>query len=296
VHLHNQNTQETEVPGESTDGSSDNTPDDTIVTSVEQSGDFKDSRAHDTQSDTQAKNRSFTRFIPATLGLAAVVILGYLASAGKLGFMDFSERDPASSPIAVADQVPSDQPISNNQQAVPNNDTVSNTRITIDRLLKEAQQDIAEKRLKKPDANNAFSKLERVLKLDPQNAHALAAMEQIAEEYAKLADSALGNRHYIIADSYLTHARSASPGLEVISTIQSKLDSAKTSQSKHLASIQSLERSLMIEGLLESAAIDEKDGRLVSPEGDNALEKYQRVLQLDPNHTLAQSKLTEITL
>ena len=51
----------------------------------------------------------------------------------------------------------------------------------------------------------------------------------------------------------------------------------------------------MIDGLMSSAAIDEDEGRLASPNGDNALEKYQKVLQLDPTHIQARTKLDRIT-
>jgi serine/threonine protein kinase len=167
--------------------------------------------------------------------------------------------------------------------------------ITIDRLLEEAQRDIRDKRLKRPASNNAFDKLIRVLELDPNNGPALSYLEQIAEEYAKLAEQALKSRDYIIAASYLQHARSAAPDLAVVSTIQSKLSAARQSENRDQQNIASLEKSLMIDGLMSSAKIAEEEGRLTSPSGDNALEKYQKVLRLDPDHTQARLELDRIT-
>jgi len=167
--------------------------------------------------------------------------------------------------------------------------------ITVKRLLDEAQTDIAAKRLKRPASNNAFDKLLRVLELDPGNAQALSSLEKIAEEYAKLAEQALTARNHIIAASYLEHARSASPSLAVVNAIQTKLAAARKTENKNQQTIASLEKSLMIDGLMSSAAIDEDEGRLASPSGDNALEKYQKVLQLDPTHLQARTKLDRIT-
>ncbi len=166
---------------------------------------------------------------------------------------------------------------------------------TVKRLLAEAQIDIREKRLKKPDANNAFNKLQRVLAIAPENPEALAAMEQIAEEYAKLADRALISRDYSIANTYLAEARTAAPHLDVIRIIQTKLNRVTDAEWREQASILSMEKSLMIDGLVKSAGIDEEEGRLTSPEGDNALEKYQRILEIDANHTLALRKVKELS-
>lgn len=167
-------------------------------------------------------------------------------------------------------------------------------RLTIDRLITEAKQDIEEQRLKKPDSNNAFNKLQRVLAMDPQNPMALAGLEQIAEEYAKIAERSIEKRQYQAAGIFLNDARSASPELNLIAVIQSKLDAARSKESAAKASILSMERSLKIDGLLKGAAIDEEEGRLRTPFDDNALDKYLRVLELDPKNALALQKVEEL--
>lgn len=167
-------------------------------------------------------------------------------------------------------------------------------RVTIDRLMREAQEDIQENRLKKPDANNAFNKLQRILNIAPRHPQALSGMEQIAEEYAKLADNSIHKRQFQAADIYLADARSASPDLNLIALIQNKLDNARNNDDRALASIQSMEKSLMVDGLIRSAAIDEEEGRLREPLDDNALDKYLRVLEIDPENELALSKVNKL--
>ncbi len=277
VHPHNQDTLETQVF------------DKTVATQIDkpQGKENQGSIAEETTSKT---TKPWLWPLAAVAAVAAIVFVSSTLIGEKENTKPNKTNNNAES-IA-----PPATPKATIVSAEPNIERLTNNDITIERLMNEAQLDIAQMRLKKPDSNNAFNKIERVLAIDSNNPRALAAMEQIAEEYAKLAESALGNRNYIIAESYLNHARSASSELSVVDTIQNKLDSAKRNQSENLASIESLQKSLMIEGLLESAAIDEKDGRLDAPLGDNALEKYQRVLQLDPSHKLAKTKLNSITL
>jgi serine/threonine-protein kinase PpkA len=186
------------------------------------------------------------------------------------------------------------------QKAQPTQENINETLIsgpenlTIERLLREAQLDILDKRLKKPDSNNAFNKLHRVLTLEPNNHKALAALEQIAEEYIKLADHAVISRDLDNAAFYLEHARSAAPELSLIATMSTKIEAAKLQKSNQKASINFLERSLVIQGLLEGAKIDLNEGRHKTPVGDNALEKFQKVLDIDPNNKKAAEAIKKI--
>ncbi len=168
--------------------------------------------------------------------------------------------------------------------------------LTIERLVYEALIDISERRLKKPDANNAFDKLQRVLDIDADNPRALAAMEQIAEEYAKLAETALNGEELGLAAAYLEHGRSASAELASLKRLEQRLAEAEARKQQHHASISQMERELMIEGLLESAAIDEAEGRFFSVDGNGALAKYKRVLELDPLHPVALEKVAAVPL
>ena len=266
VHPHNQDTEETsavDAPASAAD--------ETVLTHAGTASESSSTAEEIQEAAEEATEKSRTWLWPIA-AVAVIVVAVLLGNMFLSGIAPDNKIEQA--PLASADtQDPQIESVNQNTTAPdpgeskPTLNNLANNAITIERLLKEAQTDIAEKRLKKPDSNNAFTKLQRVLAVDPENVRALAAMEQIAEEYVKLAESALSNRHYIIAESYLNHARSASEELGVIETIQNTLDNAIQKQSKNLASIESMQKSLMIEGLLESAAIDEKDGRLISPQG-----------------------------
>ncbi len=51
---------------------------------------------------------------------------------------------------------------------------------------------------------------------------------------------------------------------------------------------------LQIKGLLRSAEIDLREGRLTHPKNNNALDKYQRILIIDPSNVIAQEKIDEL--
>ena len=229
--------------------------------------------------------------------LCCAVVLGLLAVFVKFNFGQPTAIDGETQTQASGLQNESpDLHASNTHSSLPQPDHQldEGKRSTVQRLLSEAQNDIAAQRLKKPDANNAFNKLQRVLAIDPDNPLALAALEQISEEYAKLADRSIDRRQYRAAEMFIGDARSASSSLALIDTIQAKLDRAQTSDNQAMASIKSMERSLMIDGLLRSAAIDEDEGRLRPPSDDNALDKYLRVLELDAENKIAMSKVEEL--
>lgn len=238
------------------------------------------------------------------LGIAGALIFSLTAA-----FMIFDQgADKAESePLFIKNRAVDSNAIQEKTRAAPPlnmnekdsaeqfSETTKKQDITIIRLLSEAQRDIREKRLKKPDANNAFNKLKRILTLSPQHPAALAGLEQIAEEYTKLADAALSSREFTLSQQYLDHARSASPELNIVSIIQDKLTSATSNASAQKASLVSMGESLKIDGLLKGAAIDEEEGRFLSPKGDNALEKYKRILEIDRTHALAKAKVESLS-
>lgn len=238
--------------------------------------------------EPKTARRSFSTPVLAGLGVSATaaIILVYTNLSGA--------PDIVNAPDAVAEI---EAPSANTLTSTDDETThllSDDQKITIERLLAEASKDIKAQRLKKPDANNAFNKLQRVLNIDVNNSAATAAMEQIAEEYAKLADQALSRRQFVAANIFLEDARSASPDLNLIHIIQNKLDAQKSKDDQAIANIQSMERSLRIDGLIRSAQIDEDEGRLRSPTDDNALDKYLRVLELDPHHKVALAKVDKL--
>ncbi|SMF52398.1 serine/threonine-protein kinase PpkA [Alteromonadaceae bacterium Bs31] len=253
-------------------------PVDDPLQALSQASESQSSDQHQGQADTVLHAKSSS--LPWLAG-------GAFALAALLAAVLFSVRSKQ------PELVPDGQPLAT-IQAKKHLVDAANQQITVDRLMKEALVDIQAKRLRKPDANNAFNKLQRVLSIEPQHAGALAGMEQIAEEYLKMADVQIAKHNLPLAQEYLDYARAAAPELDLVNVIEGKLLSAAQDKLDKQASIASIEQSLVVQGLLESAAFAEAEGRLFEPRGDSALEKYQRVLEIDPNNKIAKGKLAEL--
>lgn len=225
-------------------------------------------------------------FTASSIAASGVLATFYLLNVNKSG--------PSSNEVDISKfEVAAEAPVLNAEPETTKGLSESQ-QLTIDRLIGEAQADIAAKRLKTPHTNNAFNKLQRILDLQPEHGAALAAMDQIAEEYAKMAEAQLANNKLASAEKYLQEARSIAPGLHVVTVIAAKLDAQQRQKQSKKDSITFLEQHLAVQGLLESAAIAESEGNLFSPKGDSAAEKYERVLQIDPDHSLAKQKLAEL--
>jgi serine/threonine protein kinase len=67
-----------------------------------------------------------------------------------------------------------------------------------------------------------------------------------------------------------------------------------TTPSPKAKTLLSFKQSMQVAGLLQGAALDEKEGRLFSPKGNNAKEKYQRVLSIDPGNATARERLLRL--
>ncbi|MEO5376327.1 MAG: SUMF1/EgtB/PvdO family nonheme iron enzyme [Magnetococcus sp. DMHC-6] len=141
----------------------------------------------------------------------------------------------------------------------------------IQELLDAANQDIKADRLTAPVNNNAYEKLHQVLDWDPNNAEAKASLTKIVDIYLKLTDENATNLEE--AAKYLEKASTIQPNDPRIKEYEKKMD------------VWLRERRLTV--LLELAQNHVDANRLTQPDGNNALEVYQQILRIDPNHAEA---------
>lgn len=166
-------------------------------------------------------------------------------------------------------------------------------RTTISALLAEAEANIEQRRFTQPQSNNAFDKFQQVLALEPDNSEALAGIQAIAERYIRMADKAITEQRFENAKNYLYRARRVEPNLDAIASSSKKLSLALEAYQEMQALELISRRNAKIESLFAAAADDEKAGHIRAPIGDNALEKYQRILELDPDNARAIEKLVD---
>lgn len=160
-------------------------------------------------------------------------------------------------------------------------------------LLAAAEIDMAAKRYRKPADDNAYSKFTEVLALDTGNISAMEGIARIADAYRAMAERAIREKQFSQAESAINDLKVVAPTHTAIAKLEASLAQAIALQQEQEALAAAAEKEAKIESLLAAAGDDESAGRIRSPVGNNALEKYQQVLDLDPNNTLAINKLIE---
>ncbi len=154
----------------------------------------------------------------------------------------------------------------------------------IKRLLTKAQQDSLALRLTSPEGNNAVERYREVLALDPNNQEAQEGLRSIVSRYLKLAATAQDLRQFEKARQYLQKAEGIRPGAEAIRRRREQLTAKETE----------VRQELKIQQLLAQAEEDIRALRLISPEGNNALERLRQVQALDPGNEQAKKGIEQI--
>src|SRR5690606_6797046 len=190
-----------------------------------------------------------------------------------------------------------DSEVENAIETVPAEETVEPAEPDISAvvagLLAEADVLRASRRLRKPEGNNAYSKYQKVLEIQPDNTDALAGIEKIADAYISMAQRAIKDKKFDTARIYLDEAHAVAPQREDLERIETQLAFAIEAQHEQEMLAAAERRAAKIEELLTAAKADEEAGRIRSPVGNNALEKYQQVLEMDPDNAQAINKLIE---
>jgi serine/threonine-protein kinase PpkA len=212
----------------------------------------------------------------------------------------------------------------------------------LEKLLAEADQQLADLYLTTPKGNNAYESYQQVLKISPDNPRALAGIQHIADRYYELGKASLDNGSFEdslkLIDRGLQVAANHSALLDLKEEVQRKLEEETNrqqalqrlvieAQQRYRAgdlrhALATIARGLQIEpthaGLLRlQKEIEKLAGKkrlenekkrllakaqekleadqLMQPEGDNAYEIYQKVLELDPKNLQAHKGLQIMT-
>lgn len=189
-------------------------------------------------------------------------------------------------------------------------------------LLDGARSDLAEGRLTRPKENNAFYRLSKVIALDSENAAAKEALKGVVEGLVARSGEAIGKQDFSDAAAHLAEADAVLPGSQIVAEARVALEQAKVAyeqeqrqvaeakvreaeQTAHLEAerreTEAIEKAAAepvkaeeIETLLVLARTDLDSFRLTWPPGSNALERYRRVLELDPANSKAEAGIQEV--
>ena len=150
-------------------------------------------------------------------------------------------------------------------------------------LLTDASRLLAREGLGRPnEADAAIAWYKEALRLDPGNVKALAGLDDIARYYGALAaeEDAAGDISAAMAS--FGRAVAANEDFEGVDAVRATISDAEAVQAE-------------IEANLQEAANLRQAGRLIEPPGENPLEIYRRVLATDPDNSIAQQGLSEIS-
>lgn len=195
------------------------------------------------------------------------------------------------------------------KQQQENQIAVSEKAARIDSLLKQAEQAMEESRLTTPEQTSAYHYYNTVLAIDGQNEVALQGIRRIEQKYTKLAQQALLNKKPEQALSNINKLVSISGESEQLNELKEQytLIKKQVDEERKLAAIEQKKKQeeaerqkmladplvqLKLNSKLNSARTAYAENRLVEPESDNALSKYQEVLAIDPSNQRAKEGVT----
>ena len=133
-----------------------------------------------------------------------------------------------------------------------------------------------------PSADRAIANYHEVLRLAPGNDEALSELNNIATFYGELAERAARNGELSVAMENMERASAANENFEGAAAVRTTLSAAEALR-EQIATL-----------LREAAALRER-GALIEPPGDNAAERYRRVLATKPDNEIAVQGLAEVT-
>ena len=178
-------------------------------------------------------------------------------------------------------------------------------------LLADAESLLADGKLTTPADGNAYDKYQDVLSLAPDNEVASKGIEDIAGNFLgqareQLKDGQLGRARSFVAAAvaiYPQHSELADVRTAVMAEEERLQDEVVAQQQQQNAAQEDERtrraeerkaRAKKVESLLAGAAIDIKADRLSSPENNNAIDKYNQVLDLDPANVDALNGLEDV--
>ncbi|MCC7413242.1 MAG: serine/threonine protein kinase [Gammaproteobacteria bacterium] len=182
--------------------------------------------------------------------------------------------------------VPADRPqVTPAAAPEPPRDREAETRTAaVDSLLAAARAATAAGHLTTPPGANAMESYRAALALEPDHAAARAGLDGIGATLRTAVATALGNGRVDAAAAALADLRRLAPGDAALAGLSADLERAsqRAAQDRELRA------------LLAAAQADMDGGRLVSPPGNNALEKYRRIEALRPGTSALKQAYIDI--
>lgn len=158
------------------------------------------------------------------------------------------------------------------------------TEVKIQQLLADAERHYQAGRLDSPKGENALERYRAALDLDPDNQVAQAGLDRVVSRFIARTDAALAEQNLDQAEIFLAKAEGLAPANAEVAGVRTRLEKARRTTPERKK----------IELLLATAERDLQRDRLTSPIGNNAVERYRAVLDLDPDNQAARGGLGRV--
>lgn len=199
---------------------------------------------------------------------------------------------------------PDDLQIANKQvvnPTIPEPEKSDNLKPRIDKLLDQADQQLAKKRLMTPVEDSAWQTFKEILSLDPGNERALAGIDKISQTYVLWAREEIKKDNFQNAKHLFNKALDVSPGYKDALSGLTRLDKnngalpkKSSSRGNDTPDKQQVLGTPDIFQLLNQAEQQLVKRQLISPVDDNARQTYQEILSLDPGNKQALNGINKI--
>lgn len=147
----------------------------------------------------------------------------------------------------------------------------------VDVALEEAQAAMEAGRLIEPEGDNALEHYRSVLESEPDNQQAQDGIDGIVGRLTTQANDALDDGRVRDALELVSAVEAIRPDAEGLAELQGRVEQRRE-----------------VIDLLSAASEDLQQGRLVSPEEDNALAQYRRVLELEAENADARQGIINV--
>ena len=151
----------------------------------------------------------------------------------------------------------------------------------VEEYLRVAQRQLGEGKLIEPESDNALESFTQALNRQPDNTAALSGLSQIAGQFATQAKQAFDQGEFATALKLADNGLLAAPDNAELLAIQSKSTGQLSARDQEIQSVLQEAQRLVLSGNF-------------LPPGDNALEKFNKVEELDPGNQQAARGLARL--
>jgi len=202
--------------------------------------------------------------------------------------------DKADKTLAGGDLAQAGEQTENIDRLFPNNRRVAEIKMKIaaterdireqaevEEFLSAAQRQFDEGKLIEPESDNALESYTQALNRQPDNPAALKGLSQIADQFTARANEALGKGEYSEALTLANNGLLAAPDNAELLSIQTRSTGQLSARDQEIQSLLQEAQRLVLSGSF-------------LPPGDNALDTFNKVEELDPGNQQAARGLAKL--